>query len=56
MHEKHPNVQDMATETFLKIAKLTKHMFVKVQERDKDPYVYELIKQIPSNMRDLQPH
>jgi hypothetical protein len=46
----------MATETFLKIAKLTKNMFVKQQERDKDPYVNELIKQIPSNMRDLEPH
>ena len=27
MHEKHPGVQDMAAETFLKISKLTKHMF-----------------------------
>jgi exportin-1 len=28
MHEKHPGVQDMASETFLKISKQTKHMFV----------------------------
>jgi hypothetical protein len=28
MREKHPGVQDMASETFLKLAKLTKHMFV----------------------------
>jgi exportin-1 len=28
MHEKHPGVQDMASETFLKISKLTKHMFI----------------------------
>jgi exportin-1 len=34
MHEKHPGVQDMASETFLKIAKLTKHMFVKNQGKD----------------------
>jgi len=27
MHEKHPGVQDMASETFLKISRLTKHMF-----------------------------
>jgi len=27
MHEKHPGVQDMASETFLKMTKLTKHMF-----------------------------
>mmetsp|Transcript_1723 Transcript_1723/g.2242 ORF Transcript_1723/g.2242 Transcript_1723/m.2242 type:complete len:202 (+) Transcript_1723:1335-1940(+) len=31
MHEKHPGVQDMAAETFLKISKLTKHMFTKPQ-------------------------
>jgi len=30
MHEKHPGVQDMASETFLKIAKLTKDMFATV--------------------------
>lgn len=46
----------MATETFLKIAKLTKHMFVKSHERDREPYVNELIKQLPSNMKDLKPH
>jgi len=27
MHEKHPGVQDMASETFLKMTKLTRHMF-----------------------------
>ena len=32
MHEKHPGVQDMAAETFLKISKLTKHMFTQVHE------------------------
>jgi len=30
MHEKHPGVQDMASETFLKLSKLTKQMFVVV--------------------------
>jgi exportin-1 len=49
MHEKHPGVQDMASETFLKIAKLTKHMFVQKHEADKDPYVYDLIRAIPEN-------
>lgn len=49
MHEKHPGVQDMASETFLKIAKLTKHMFIAKQDSDKEPYVNELIRQIPDN-------
>jgi exportin-1 len=32
MHEKHPGVQDMASETFLKISKLTKTMFTTLHE------------------------
>ena len=46
----------MASETFLKIAKLTKHMFVQRHEADKDPYVNELIRQIPENLKDLEPN
>jgi exportin-1 len=55
MHEKHPGVQDMASETFLKISKLTKHMFVVRHDAEKDPYVCELIKQLPDNQKDLEP-
>jgi hypothetical protein len=46
----------MASETFLKIAKLTKHMFVQKHEADKDPYVYDLIRAIPENQKDLEQH
>lgn len=56
MHETHPGVQDMASETFLKISKLTKQMFVQRNENDKDPYVLELIRQIPDNQKDLESH
>lgn len=56
MHEKHPGVQDMASETFLKISKLTKNMFIQRNESDKEPYVNELIRQIPDNLRDLEQH
>jgi exportin-1 len=38
MHEKHPGVQDMATEVFLKISKKTKHMFVQRHDND-EPFV-----------------
>lgn len=54
MHEKHPGVQDMASETFLKIAKLTKHMFVQTNEHDKEPYIYDLIRHLPENCRELE--
>lgn len=43
MHEKHPGVQDMASETFLTISELTKQMFVDIQRGEQRPYVYELI-------------
>ncbi len=46
----------MAAETFLKIAKLTKHMFISKNESEKEPYVNELIRQIPENQKDLEPH
>ncbi len=46
----------MASETFLKIAKLTKHMFVKRHDSDKDPYVCDLIRAIPENLKDLEQH
>lgn len=56
MHEKHPGVQDMAAETFLKISKLTKHMFTAQNEANSEPYVFELIKMIPENCKDLEYH
>lgn len=39
MNEKHPGVQDMASATFLKLSKLTKHMFVQVQNKEKEPFI-----------------
>lgn len=56
MHENHPGVQDMASETFLKIALLTKHMFTQRNEAPNvQPYVHDLINMLPENLRDLQP-
>jgi exportin-1 len=56
MHEKHPGVQDMASETFLKIAKLTKHMFIIVHDNEKEPFINELIRSMPENCKDLEQH
>lgn len=54
MHEKHPGVQDMATEVFLKIAKKTKHMFVASHENtSEEPFVCNLIRNLKENARDL---
>lgn len=54
MHEKHPGVQDMASETFLKISKLTKHMFTQVHEQNTQPYVFDLINMVPEICKDLE--
>lgn len=37
MHEKHPGVQDMASEVFLKISKATANMFT--MDDNGEPYV-----------------
>ena len=46
----------MASETFLKIAKLTKHMFTQQNEARAQPYVIDLINLIPENCKDLESH
>lgn len=56
MHEVHPGVQDMASETYLKIAKLTKKMFVRINDRDNEPFINTIIRNLPQNLKDLQPH
>lgn len=53
MHEKHPGVQDMATEVFLKISKKTKKMFIQKQGAD-EPYVWNLIRWLKKNTKDLE--
>mgnify|MGYP000229591920 CR=1 len=45
----------MAAETFLKISKLTKHMFTQ-QHEGQQPYVVDLINLIPENCKDLESH
>ena len=56
MHEKHPGVQDMASETFLKLSKLVKQMFVTLNDKEKEPHINVLIATLPENVRDLEPH
>jgi len=53
MAEKHPGVQDMATEVFLKIAKKTKRMFV-VKQNGEEPFVFNLIRNLQENTKDLE--
>jgi exportin-1 len=56
MHERHPGVQDMAVDTFLKIAQKCKRRFAQVQYGETHPFIDELAVMLPSVISDLQPH
>lgn len=54
MHETHEGVQDMACDTFIKIARKTKRQFV-IPQGGEAPYLPELIEKIPEIICDLAP-
>ena len=56
MHESHPGVQDMACDTFLKIADKCKRKFVTLQTEESVPFLCELVDSLPSIISDLEPH
>lgn len=56
MHEYHPGVQDMACDTFLKIAQKCKRKFMTPQQDDPQPFILSLIAELPRHTMDLQPH
>jgi exportin-1 len=57
MHERHPGVQDMAVDTFLKITTSCRKEFVKKQLMDATPFVNELCQSmLPSVISDLEAH
>ena len=56
MHESHPGVQDMACDTFLKIATKCKRKFVTLQADETAPLICELVDSLPSIISDLEPH
>lgn len=56
MHEVHPGVQDMACDTFLKIATKCRRKFVTLQTDERVPFISELVETMPSIISDLEPH
>eukprot|EP00562_Extubocellulus_spinifer_P009336 CAMPEP_0178498312 /NCGR_PEP_ID=MMETSP0696-20121128/15185_1 /TAXON_ID=265572 /ORGANISM="Extubocellulus spinifer, Strain CCMP396" /LENGTH=1087 /DNA_ID=CAMNT_0020126857 /DNA_START=606 /DNA_END=3869 /DNA_ORIENTATION=+ len=56
MHESHPGVQDMACDTFLKIATKCKRKFVTLQADETAPFICDLVDSLPSIISDLEPH
>jgi exportin-1 len=55
MHEQHPGVQDMAVDTFLKIAIKTKRKFVVTNAGESRPFVDEILDSLTSVICDLEP-
>ncbi|CEO99241.1 Importin N-terminal domain-containing protein [Plasmodiophora brassicae] len=55
MHESYPGVQDMACDTFLKIAKRCRKKFVILQRSEMSPFIEEILQDLPEIIKDLQP-
>eukprot|EP00173_Palmaria_palmata_P005479 Plantae.Rhodophyta-Palmaria_palmata.ctg982.p1 GENE.Plantae.Rhodophyta-Palmaria_palmata.ctg982~~Plantae.Rhodophyta-Palmaria_palmata.ctg982.p1 ORF type:complete len:649 (-),score=136.40 Plantae.Rhodophyta-Palmaria_palmata.ctg982:186-1850(-) len=55
MHETHPGVQDMACDTFLKIAQKCRSKFVTVQQSENRPFVSEVLENLPDIIQVLEP-
>lgn len=54
MGERHPGVQDMACDTFLKIARRTKSRFVVTQAKEERPFVEDIIANVGRLIADLE--
>lgn len=55
MHETHDGVQDMACDTFIKIAQKCKRHFVTLQNGESRPFIDEILETLGDTTSDLQP-
>lgn len=55
MHETHDGVQDMACDTFIKIAQKCKRHFVSLQSNESQPFIDEILRTLGEITSDLQP-
>ena len=53
MHERFPGVQDMAVETYLVIAQACRRKFVLTQEKEKYPFLTEILQNLNDKIKDL---
>lgn len=56
MHETHEGVQDMACDTFIKIAQKCRRHFVQIQLGENMPFIEEILNNINTIICDLEPH
>lgn len=55
MHETHEGVQDMACDTFIKIAQKCRRHFVVLQPSETQPFIDEILQTLPSIISELSP-
>jgi exportin-1 len=55
MHESHEGVQDMACDTFIKIARQCRRHFVALQPSEQEPFIEEIIRNLARITCDLTP-
>jgi exportin-1 len=55
MHETHEGVQDMACDTFIKIANKCKRHFVALQPGETEPFIEEIVRNLRKITQDLSP-
>ncbi|KAM0806062.1 nuclear transport receptor [Usnea florida] len=55
MHETHEGVQDMACDTFIKIASKCKRHFVALQAGEAEPFIDEIVRTLRKITQDLSP-
>jgi exportin-1 len=55
MHESHEGVQDMACDTFIKIARQCKRHFVALQPGETEPFIEEIVRTMRKITNDLSP-
>lgn len=55
MHESHEGVQDMACDTFIKIARQCRRHFVAIQPSEQEPFIEEIVRNMGKITCDLTP-
>ncbi|KAK2032183.1 hypothetical protein LX32DRAFT_650188 [Colletotrichum zoysiae] len=55
MHESHEGVQDMACDTFIKIARQCRRHFVALQPSEQEPFIEEIVRNMHKITCDLSP-
>ncbi|RYP62091.1 hypothetical protein DL771_009878 [Monosporascus sp. 5C6A] len=55
MHESHEGVQDMACDTFIKIARQCRRHFVALQPSETEPFIEEIVRNLQRITSDLTP-